>query len=54
MAGRLATAQWISIAVMIVATVLLILRHWNWSWRQHQDDTQAKLSVNAPLEPVAV
>ncbi len=48
MAGRLATAQWISIAVMIVATIILVLRHWNWSWREHQDDTQAKLSVNAP------
>lgn len=53
MMGRLATAQWIAIVVMVVATLLLIVRHWNWSWREHPEDTQAGLSVNAPPTPVA-
>lgn len=49
MMGQLATAQWIAVVVMVVGTILLIVRHVNWSWRDHPEDTQAKLSVRAPL-----
>ena len=53
MMGTLATAQWIAVALVIVNSIILILRHRNWSWRANPDDTLARLSVNAPPEEAA-
>ena len=37
--GRLATAQWIAIGLVVFGVIMLIVRHYNWSWRAHPDET---------------
>lgn len=48
MAGRLATAQWIAIGLIILNSIILWLRHRNWSADANPDDTLARLSVHPP------
>jgi phosphatidylglycerol:prolipoprotein diacylglycerol transferase len=51
--GRLATAQWIALGLIIVCSLILFLRHRNWSWRAHPEDTLARLSVHPPASEPA-
>lgn len=54
MAGGLATAQWIALALIVVCSIILFLRHRNWSASANPEQTLANLSVHKPEEPVAV
>ena len=57
--GNLATAQWIAIGSVVVATLILIVRHWGWNWREHPEQSMAYMmgkvaEPEAPTpEPVA-
>lgn len=42
--GRLATAQWIAIASVVVSAGILIIRHVGWSWREQPEDSLVALS----------
>ncbi len=53
MMGRLATAQWIAIVIIVVGLLILFLRHRNWSWRTNPDDTLVNLSMHAPKAAAA-
>jgi phosphatidylglycerol---prolipoprotein diacylglyceryl transferase len=46
--GRLATAQWIAIGLIILNVIILYLRHRNWSATANPEDTLARLSVHPP------
>lgn len=50
MAGSLATAQWIALALIVVCSIILFLRHRNWSASEHPEDSLLKLSVHRPAE----
>ena len=43
--GQLATAQWVSILTIIIATTILILRHIKWDWRKDQEHSLVKMGV---------
>lgn len=46
--GTLATAQWIAIASVLFAAVMLIIRHRDWSWR---DNPEERLNAPRPVAP---
>lgn len=48
MMGRLATAQWIAIFVIVFAALAFFLRHRSWSWRSNPTDSLIALSVHRP------
>ncbi len=49
--GALATAQWIAIISVVLATALLIWRHVGWSAEEHPEETLHKLSVHPAPSP---
>lgn len=49
--GNLATAQWIAIGSVVIATALLIIRHIGWNWRENPEESLIALSVHAPPLP---
>lgn len=48
--GNLATAQWIAIGSVVVATLILIVRHWGWNWREHPEQSMAYM-MGKVVEP---
>jgi phosphatidylglycerol---prolipoprotein diacylglyceryl transferase len=42
--GQMATAQWISLACVIISVIVLIVRHVGWSWQEHPDESLGHMS----------
>lgn len=52
--GQLATAQWISILLIVFCVIAMIVRQWGWDAEAHPDDSLREMSRLNPGVPPAV